>query len=115
VTHEKFKEDSVRIKIRGGTAAHHERALCETCRWSTVIRGARLGQEIVECSQLSYRNQRVPFPVVSCSGYTDRNHPSIREMEEMAWLLRSDAHRSQIGFVQGKRLPDEERFVLEED
>ena len=105
----------MRIKIKGGTATHHERPLCESCRWSTVIRGARLGQEIVECSQLSYRNQRIPFPVVSCSGYTDRNHPSIREMEEMAWLLRSDTHRNQVGFVHGKRLPDEERFVLEED
>jgi len=105
----------VRIKIKGGTVAHHERPLCETCRWSTVIRGARLGQEIVECNQLSFQNQRVPFPVVSCSGYTDRNHPSIREMEEMAWLLRSDARRNQVRFVQGKRLPDEERFVLEED
>jgi hypothetical protein len=116
VTHNRhIQEDFVRIKIRGGTAAQHERALCETCRWSTVIRGAKLGQEITECSQLSYRNQRVPFRVVSCSGYTDRTHPSIREMEEMAWLLRSDAHRNQIGFVQGKRLPDEERFVLEED
>jgi len=90
-------------------------APCETCRWSTVIRGARLGQEIVECAQLSYYNQRVPFPVVSCSRYVDRNHPSIREMEETAWLLRSDARRNQIGFVQGTRLPDEERFVLEED
>jgi hypothetical protein len=105
----------VRIKIRGGTAVHHERPLCETCRWATVVRGARLGQEIVECGQLSYRNQRVPFQVMSCTGYADRNHPSIREMEEIAWLLRSDAHRSQIGFVQGHRLPDEERFVLEED
>ena len=36
-------------------------------------------------------------------------------MEEMAWLLRSDARRNQVGFVQGKRLPDEERFVFEED
>jgi hypothetical protein len=42
-------------------------------------------------------------------------HPSIREMEETAWLLRSDARRNQIGFVQGFRLRDEERFVLEED
>jgi hypothetical protein len=115
VTQNRKQEDSVRIKIKGGTVAHHERPLCETCRWSTVIRGARLGQEIVECNQLSFQNQRVPFPVVSCSGYTDRNHPSIREMEEMAWLLRSDARRNQVGFVQGKRLPDEERFVLEED
>jgi hypothetical protein len=105
----------VRIRIKGGTAVHHERPLCESCRWSTVIRGARLEQEIVECNQLSYRNQRVPFPVVSCSGYHHRNQPSIRELEEIAWILRSDAHRTQVGFVPGKRVPDEERFVLEED
>ena len=105
----------MRIKIRGGTATHPETPLCETCRWSTVIRGANSGQEIIECGQLSYRNQRVPFPVVSCSGYANRSHPSIREMEEMAWLLRSDSHRNQVGFVHGKRLSDEERYVLEED
>ena len=105
----------MRIKVRGGTAALHERPLCESCRWSTVIRGLRLGDEIVECSQLSFRNQRVPFPVASCSGYINRNHPSIREMEEIAWILRSDSHRTQVGFVSANRLPEDERHVLEED
>jgi hypothetical protein len=105
----------VRIKIRGGTVDHGQRPLCETCRWSTVIRGPRLGDEIVECSRLSYRNQRVPFPVVSCSGYADRRQASLREMEEMAWVLRSDPHRKQVGFVRSSRLKDEERYVFEED
>jgi len=105
----------VRIKIRGGTADHGQRSLCETCRWSTVVRGTRLGDEIVDCSQLSWRNQRVPFPVVSCSGYGDRRRPSLREMEEIAWILRSDPQRNKIGFVQSNRLSDAERFVLEED
>jgi hypothetical protein len=105
----------VQIKVRGGTVAQNERPLCETCRWSTIIRGVRFGDEIVECGQLSYRNQRVPFPVVSCTGYANRNHPSIREMEETAWLLRSDPRRNQVGFVHSSRLSDEERYVLEED
>ena len=105
----------MRIKIRGGTADHSQRSLCETCRWSMVIRGAKLGDEIVECNQLSYRNQRVPFPVVSCSGYCDRRQPSLREMEQTAWVLRSDPHRNQMGFVRSSRLTDEERYVLEED
>jgi hypothetical protein len=105
----------VRIKIRGGTVDHGQRSLCETCRWSTIIRGAKLGDEIVECDQLSYRNQRVPFPVTSCSRYGDRRQPSLRDMEDIAWVLRSDPRRNQVGFVRSSRLTDEERYVLEED
>lgn len=105
----------MRIKVRGGTIAEGQRSLCETCRWSTIVRGARLQDEIVECYHLSYRNQRVPFPVSSCSRYLNRNHPTIRETEETAWLLRSDPHRKQVGFVHSSRLSDDERYVLEED
>jgi len=105
----------VRIKIRGGTVNHGEPSLCETCRWSTVIRGAKLGDEIVECDQLSYRNQRVPFPVVSCTRYSDRRLASVKEMEDLAWILRSDPHRNEVGFVRSSRLTDEERYVLDED
>ena len=105
----------MRIKVRGGTVDHGRRSLCETCRWSTVIRGAKLDDEIVECSQLSYHNQRVPFPVTSCSRYGDRNQASLREMEDIAWVLRSDPVRNQVGFIRSSRLSDEERYVLEED
>ena len=105
----------MRIKIRGGTVNHGEPSLCETCRWSTVIRGAKLGDEIVECDQLSYRNQRVPFPVVSCTRYSDRRLASVKEMEDLAWILRSDPHRNEVGFVRSSRLTDEERYVLDED
>jgi hypothetical protein len=80
-----------------------------------IIRGAKLGDEIVECYHLSYQNQRVPFPVVSCSRYGDRNKASLREMEDIAWVLRSDPHRNQVGFVRSSRLSDEERYVLDED
>ena len=105
----------MRIKVKGGTVDHSQRPLCESCRWSTIIRGSKLGDEIVECSQLAYRNQRVPFRVVSCSAYANRNHASLREMEEIAWILRSDPHRNQVGFVRSNKLTDEERYVLEED
>jgi|SRR5678816_513722 hypothetical protein len=110
-----MKEEIVRIKVRGGTVDHGQPSLCETCRWSTVIRGTKLGEEIVECNQLSYRNQRVPFPVTSCTRYGSRAQASVREMEDIAWILRSDPHRNQVGFVRSSRLPDEERYVLDED
>ncbi len=105
----------MRINIRGGTVDHGQRSLCETCRWATIIKGQKLGDEIVECCQLSYRNQRVRFPVTSCSSYSDRRLPRLREMEEIAWILRSDPHRNQVGFVRSSRLADDERYTLDED
>ena len=105
----------MRIKVRGGTVDHGRPPLCESCRWSTVIRGPKLGNEIVECGQLSWPERRVPFPVTSCSRYHDRSQPSVEEMETIAWILRTDARRNQVGFVHSSKLTHEERHVLQED
>jgi len=105
----------VRINVRGGTVDHGQRSLCESCRWSTVIRGPRVGDEVVECNQLSIFNRRVSFPVTSCSDYRGRTPPSLEDMQAMAWVLRSDPRRNQIGFVHASKLSDEERDVLQED
>lgn len=51
---------------------------------------------------------------MSCSAYADRRQASLREMEDIAWIPRSDALRNQAGFVRSSRLKDEDRFVLEE-
>jgi hypothetical protein len=40
----------MRVKIRGGTASNGEPSLCLTCRFATVVKGASLRDEIVECS-----------------------------------------------------------------
>jgi hypothetical protein len=105
----------VRINVRGGTVDHGRRSLCESCRWSTVIRGPKLGDEIVECYQLSYINRRVPFPVTSCSDYLGRNQTTIKDMEAIAWVLRSDPRRNQVGFVHSTKLTDDERYVLPDE
>jgi hypothetical protein len=36
-------------------------------------------------------------------------------MEEIAWILRSDPPRKQVGFVRSSRLTDEKRYVLQEE
>jgi hypothetical protein len=104
----------MRIKVFHGTTTDQSTPLCPTCRWSTIVRGPRLGDEIVECAQLS-RRPRIAFPVVSCSDYADRRRASLREMEEVAWVLRSDATRNKIGFVPAKDLKPKDRFVLDDD
>ena len=102
----------MRIKIQGGTAREGESPLCYTCRSSTIARGPRLGDEIVECHALE---TRIAFPVTFCTRYVNRQHPAVHEMEEIAWVLRTDAKRNKVGFVESKRLPWRDRFVLDED
>jgi hypothetical protein len=98
--------------VKKGTVDHGRPPLCESCRCATVIRGHRLGDEIVECSRLSSRNQRVPFPVSSCSDYLDRSKPTLYDMESIAWVLKTDPRRNQVGFVHASKLKDEDRHLL---
>jgi len=100
------------IKIRGGTAHNSDPPLCHTCRHATVTRGRRLRDEIIECHALS---ARITFPVTFCTNYVNRHHPSIHDMEEIAWVLRTDARKRQVGFVQAKTLRWHERHTLDED
>jgi hypothetical protein len=104
----------MRLKIRGGTANSGEPSLCFTCRFATVAKGQRLREEIVECSRLS-DHSRITFNVNFCTGYADRRHASIREMEEIAWVLRFDPRRKEIGFVEASKLKPKERYVLPDE
>ncbi len=105
----------MRIKIRGGTASNGEASLCLTCRFASVVKGAGLRDEIVEGSRLSYGRNRIPFPVTVCTEYADRRQPSLRAMEEIAWVLRSDPKKNEIGFVKRTELTLRGRSVLADD
>jgi hypothetical protein len=105
----------MRLKIQGGTVRYGEPSLCLTCRFATIIRGASLQERIVDCGRTTGGPSRIPFAVHSCTGYSDKRQPSIREMEEIAWVLRTDARRSQIGFVRARDLKPRERYVLPDE
>ena len=103
------------IKVRGGTVSDGSTSLCGTCRWATIARGPRLGNEIVECTEIRANRGRITFPVVQCTDYADRRLPSLRDMEDIAWVLRTDNRHKQIGFVRSRDLKPSERHVLDED
>ena len=105
----------MRVKIRGGTVNDGEPPLCQTCRFATIVKGTRLRDEIVECANLMFGRARVTFPVTYCTSYADRRQASLREMEEIAWVLRTDPKRNEIGFVRASKLRERERHVLIED
>jgi hypothetical protein len=105
----------MQIKIRGGTVNHGQEPLCHTCRYATIVRGAALRDEIIECAQLSDRNQRITFPVTFCTKYVSAQHPTLLQMEDIAWVLRSDTKKNTIGFVRARDLAPNHRFVLPDD
>lgn len=105
----------MRLTILGGTPRHDRTSLCLTCRHATVIEGSALRDRIVECSQLSSRNARITFPVAFCNRYADRRQPSLRDMEEIAWVLRTDPKKNTIGFVHARYLSLRDRYVLDDD
>lgn len=105
----------MRVNVREGTARHDGPSLCLSCRSALVVRGMKLRDEIVQCAKLEVPLNRVTFPVTFCTGYVNRNHPSVLEMEELAWVLRSDRRTRQIGFVQAMKLTWDERHVLDSE
>lgn len=53
--------------------------------------------------------------MTSCTGYADKSMPSLYYMEDIAWILRSDTKRKQVGFVRSRDLKFEERHRLTDD
>ena len=104
----------MRLKIHGGTVSDGQASLCSTCRSATIIRGARLTDEIISCGKRLVRDE-IRFSVTSCTGYSDRSLPSLYDLEDIAWVLRSDARTKKIGFVRARDLKSADRHVLDED
>lgn len=102
----------MRIKIRGGTSQGDSPSLCLSCKRGKVIRGETLDEEIIECDSLASQRARIKFKVTSCSEYLNSTHPTIREMESIAWVVRTDKKKGAIGFVPLEKLTRAERTAL---
>lgn len=84
------------IKVRDGTPKTAT-SLCVTCRNATIVKGTNL-QQLVRCSDLE---RLINFPVADCTGYENKAHPRMYQLEEIAWIVQSRA-RGPAGF-QGDR------------
>lgn len=100
----------MRANIRNGTPLHGE-PLCETCAHAHIERGYRESEELVFC-QLTYPSHRVPFPIQSCSGYTETKRQTLAQMEKIAWVLDSKGYTRKLGFVSPEARPEPEPIEL---
>jgi hypothetical protein len=97
------------IRIRSGTPQGTE-SLCNSCYWAHIQRGFAESEEIVLCAFLRHA-RLVPFKVSQCTDYNDKRIPSKRDMEEIAWIIRTKDVNRKMGFAQ----KDEESEVEEGD
>ena len=96
------------IKVYGGTRNEPAASLCDSCRFSRIIRGRSLDEEIVTCDAGPADSMRIDFKVTSCSNYLDSRLPSLGELFEKAWVLTPGTRRRAAGFVRGSDLRERE-------
>jgi hypothetical protein len=88
-----------RLKVLDGTRSSHAPRLCDTCHSGLVRRGAADSDEHVYCTIMK---REVRTRVVDCNRYNDRTTPSLWDLQQIAWVLRTDSKRQKLGFVHAK-------------
>jgi hypothetical protein len=96
------------LKVQNGTVRHSDASLCNSCRFSTIIRGQSADEEIVHCQATAMRPTVIRFKVTFCSAYFDARLPSYMQMVEEAWILQPASKKRRAGFVKGADLQPEE-------
>jgi hypothetical protein len=82
-----------------------------------VERGYRENEQEVFC-RLTHPDHRVAFRVRECSSYTESKGQTLREMEEMAWILAPRGSKRTTGFVHNSELRNEDgdiEWILDEN
>jgi hypothetical protein len=87
----------VAVRIKDGTPAFGP-SLCETCSSAHIEKGYRESEQLVFCT-LTYFEHRVAFPVRQCSGYREVKQQTLKQMEEIAWILPSSGNKRTAGFT----------------
>ncbi len=103
-----------KLNVKNGTpmgAAH----LCRSCSWGQCITGYRESDFMVICTNAN-PNFRVPFVVMDCSEFSDRNRPSWQQMEKLAVEIKPGSIATRVaGFSGGSRVQPIRRVAEAEE
>lgn len=77
-------------KIHGGTGRLTGKPLCTTCSHASII------EDHITCTAIYPRPFTITKPVYNCNKYYDTNAPSLADMKDIAWELKSE--KNKIGF-----------------
>lgn len=94
---ENVYQNPVVFKIHNGTQQSTAN-LCANCRHAHRTVGAHIGQESVRCLVAYNSVVTLRGPIAACNMHSDRNLPTLSDMQEIAWSLMTDKGGRKIGF-----------------
>jgi hypothetical protein len=71
-----------KLNVKNGTPVGSEH-LCKRCSWGQCMTGYRESDFVVICTNTS-PNFKVPFTMLDCSEFSDRNRPDWDQMKKLA-------------------------------
>ena len=74
-----------------GDAPESRKSLCHTCDFVHLVRGFGECEEVVVC-RYTYPDMQMKFRVKECTGYLANNQATLKQMEDIAWIV--DGSRS---------------------
>ena len=101
------------IFVRNGTPINGP-SLCDSCMHAHILKGFRESEEQVVCC-FTYPNHRVAFPVHKCNDYAEVKRQTLKQMEDMAWVLAPRDGKRVVGFVRPGGIPEKHHIEIELD
>lgn len=86
----------ITIKIHQGTGHLTGESLCKSCSFATCLEDRR--GEHVYCNQVPFGNLQIKGKVLTCNRYYNRNLPTLNDLYQTAWTLRTEKNGKMIGF-----------------
>lgn len=96
---------AINLKVQNGTPLSDGKVLCLSCRAATSCRDQN-GRSYIRCHVFE---RGVRGRIVECSSYQNKATPSLHDLYEMSWILRTDSKREQIGFKPYKDMDSSEK------
>ena len=94
------------IKIQNGTD-REDSNLCGSCRYSHIYTEAARGEKTVLCRY--DRPIQMRGPISACNKHSDKNRPSLDDMNEIAWQLQTNKGGRSLGFLSPEELKNRGR------
>lgn len=92
-------------KVQDGTPLHSEN-LCESCSQCAHFTGHAVSQDIRICQAVYESPMRLTYPIYKCTEYLRRKDPTLRDMKEIAWIVRTSVTGNTIGFYSPQQFKD---------
>ena len=76
-------------------------SLCKTCTYALIFTGYRESEQMTMCNGV-HPNIVLPFTINTCTGYYDKNRPTLTQMQKLA-IDVTPAPIKPVGFKSGPR------------